>query len=63
MKQLRSLAKERNLRGYSKLRKADLINFLRENEPTNASPNLDGDEIKQPIEQPIEKPIEQPLTK
>ena len=38
MKQLRSLAKERNLRGYSRLRKADLINFLRENEPINASP-------------------------
>ena len=63
MNELRSLAKERNLRGYSRLRKAELINFLRENEPTNASPNLNGDEIKQPIEQPIEQPTEQPLTK
>ena len=33
MNQLRSLAKERNLRGYSRLRKVDLIKFLRENEP------------------------------
>ena len=57
MNQLRSLAKERNLRGYSRLRKADLINFLRENEPINASPNSNGDEIKQPIEQPIEQPL------
>ena len=30
MTQLRSLAKERNLRGYSRLRKADLINFINE---------------------------------
>ena len=60
MKKLRSLAKERNLRGYSRLRKADLINFLmeslRENEPTNTSPNSNGDEIKQPIEQLVEQP-------
>ena len=42
MNQLRSLAKERNLRGYSRLRKADLINFLRENEP---------------IEKPLERPL------
>ena len=28
--QLRSLAKERNLRGYSRLRKADLIDFINE---------------------------------
>ena len=27
MKESRSLAKERNLRGYSRLRKADLINL------------------------------------
>ena len=57
MNQLRSLAKERNLRSYSGLRKVDLINFLRENEPINASPNSNGDEIKQPIEQPIEQPL------
>ena len=47
MNQLRSLAKERNLRGYSRLRKADLINFSRENEP---SPPPAKDEL--PIEQP-----------
>ena len=29
MDELRSLARERNLRGYSRLRKADLINLLR----------------------------------
>ena len=29
MNELRSLARERNLRGYSRLRKADLINLLR----------------------------------
>ena len=57
MKELRSSAKEHNLRGYSRLRKADLINFLRENEPTNASPNLNGDEVEQPIKQPIEQPL------
>ena len=55
MAQLRSLAKERNLRGYSRLRKADLINFINESlsreEPTNFT------SINQPIiEQPqIEK--------
>ena len=47
MNQLHSLAKGRNLRGYSKLRKADLINFLCENEP---SPPPAKDEL--PIEQP-----------
>ena len=47
MNQLRSLAKERNLRGYSRLRKADLINFLRENEP------MDPEGVRtKPIEQP-----------
>ena len=29
MSELRSLARERNLRGYCRLRKADLINLLR----------------------------------
>ena len=32
MTELRALARQRELRGYSKLRKADLIAFLRENE-------------------------------
>ena len=31
MTELRSLARERNIRGYSRLRKADLINLLCEN--------------------------------
>ena len=59
MNQLRLLAKDHNLRGYSRLRKADLINFLRENE----SPNSSGDEIKQPIEQPLSGAITSTLTK
>ena len=67
MNELRSVAKERNLRGYSRLRKADLINFLRENEPTNEptneSPNSSGDEMKQPIEQPLNGAITSTLTK
>ena len=42
MNQLRSLAKERNLRGYSRLRKADLINFITESLK----------EIEQPKEEP-----------
>ena len=49
MNQLRSLAKDHNLRGYSRLRKADLINFLRENEL----------ECLQPIEETIEKTTEE----
>ena len=32
MNQLRSLAKERNSRGYSRLRKAELISFIQKNE-------------------------------
>ena len=41
MPQLRELAKERNLRGYSRLRKADLINFINESlheEPVMGKP-------------------------
>ena len=65
MNQLRSLAKERNLRGYSRLRKADLINFPCENEPLGpkgvwAKPIEKP--IERPIEQSIERPIEQPLS-
>ena len=37
MTELRSLAREHNLRGYSRLRKADLINLLRTN--LRISPN------------------------
>ena len=44
MVQLRALAKENNLRGYSRLRKADLINFINESSykdetPTNEVPS------------------------
>ena len=58
MNELRSLARERNLRGYSRLRKADLINFLREN--VRVFPN-EKRPIERPIEQTVEQPIEQPL--
>ena len=51
MNELRSLAKERNLRGYSRLRKADLINFLRENERNDEPMGPEGVQAK-PIEQP-----------
>ena len=44
MTQLRSLAKERNLRGYSRLRKADLTNFINE--------SLREEPINELIEQP-----------
>ena len=44
MTQLRSLAKERNLRGYSRLRTADLINFINE--------SLHEEPINELIEQP-----------
>ena len=52
MNELRSLAKERNLRDYSRLRKADLINLLclivRVSPNSNRVP-----EIAEPIEQPL----------
>ena len=52
MNQLRSLAKGRNLRGYSRLRKADLINFLCENEPS-PPPRPESSPVEQgPIDQP-----------
>ena len=51
MNELRSLARERNLRGYSRLRKADLINLLRLN--VRVSPNATRvPEIEQ-TEQPL----------
>ena len=56
MNELRSLAKERNLRGYSRLRKADLINVLRENE-------LIEQHIEQSIEQPLSDALSGALTK
>ena len=47
MNELQSLAKERNLRGYSRLRKADLINLLRLN--VRVSP--DATQVPEIIEQ------------
>ena len=56
MNELRSLARDRNLRGYSRLRKADLINLLCLN--VRVSPNSNRvPEIAEPIEQPIEQPL------
>ena len=60
MDELRSLAKDRNLRGYSRLRKADLINLPRLN--VRVSPNATRvPEIN--IEQPVEQPLTNTLTK
>ena len=44
---LKALTREHELRGYSKLRKADLIVFLRENENRGR---------KQPPQQPQQQP-------
>ena len=62
MNQLRSLAKDRNLRGYSRLRKADLINFLMKSLRENESPNSSSDEKEQPIEQPTKQPLNGAIT-
>ena len=60
MNELRSLAREGNLRGYSRLRKADLINLLCLN--VRVSPNANRvPEIAEPIEQTIEQTMEKPL--
>ena len=47
MTELRGLTRERELRGYSKLRKAELIAFVRENENRGR---------QQPLQQPQEQP-------
>ena len=57
MNQLCSSAKGRNLRGYSKLRKADLINFLHKNEP---SPPPAKDQLPIGFARALQGPIEQP---
>ena len=49
MVQLRTLAKENNLMGYSRLRKADLISFISETLYKNEPPN---NETLVPKEQP-----------
>ena len=59
MNELRSLARERNLRGYSRLRKADLINLLCLN--VRVSPNATW--VPEIIEQPIKQPLTNTLTK
>ena len=61
MNELRSLAKEHNLRGYSRLRKADLINLLCLN--VRVSPNAKRVPEIEHIEQPIEQPLTNTLTK
>ena len=48
MDELRSLAKERNLRGYSRLRKVDLINLLRTHIPVSPDATLGVDNQTEP---------------
>ena len=61
MPELKALAKRNGLRGYSRLRKADLIRFIRENEPSpqtiiDETMGSEGTRAK-PIDEPtIEKP-------
>ena len=59
MTELRNLARERDLRGYSKLRKAELIAFLQDNE------NQTRRQPQQPAQTtgPSRGPQQQPLTK
>ena len=65
MNELRSLAKEHNIRGYSRLSKADLINLLCLN--VRVSPNANHvpeiEHIEQPIEQPLTNTLTNTLTK
>ena len=48
MNELRSLARERNLRGYSRLRKADLINLLRTHLRVSPDATLGADNQTEP---------------
>ena len=48
MDELRSLARERNLRGYSRLRKADLINLLRTHIRVSPDATLGADNQTEP---------------
>ena len=52
MVQLRALAKGHNLRGYSRLRKADLINFINESIPEDEPPKDESRTHHEPREQP-----------
>ena len=63
MTQLHSLAKERNLRGYSRLRKADLINFINESLGSARAPSepLCKEPINEPTDEvPLDEITEQP---
>ena len=65
MPELKALARERRLRGYSRLRKAVLIAFLRDNEnqaprPPLPPPQMSTWELEHEQEQPK---LEAPLTK
>ena len=52
MVQLRTLAKGHNLRGYSRLRKADLINFINESIHKDKPPKDESWTHHKPREQP-----------
>ena len=58
--ELKALARERNLRGYSRLRKAELIAFLCEED--NNAPQAQRQQ-EEPIEQQPELEVPQSLTK
>ena len=56
MPQLRRLAKERNLRGYSRLRKAELINFINESlceEPVIEQPQDEKPQVTNNLGNPM----------
>ena len=59
MVQLRALAKENNLRGYSRLRKADLINFINESMGSTRDPSEHSHKDEPPKDETL-VPKEQP---
>ena len=67
--ELKALARERRLRGYSQLRKAELISFLRNNEhraqrPPPPPPQMSTWEPEREWENEVRQPeLEAPLTK
>ena len=65
MTELRNLTKERDLRGYFKLRKAELIAFLQDNERRQPVPSMGLLGAPQPQPQPVPRAPQQtqPLTK
>ena len=65
MPELRSLAKERKLKGYSRLRKAELIAFLQKDDRRNDKPSTSGVstwELER-FKPEVDLNIEVPLTK